>query len=109
MPSCFVLSLVLGAIGVTAQNAYDTPTPNAYDTPTPIPSYSTPLQLSVYGTPTEVLSIGTTYEYHGCAIVDLNGFDEPRYVDTDQLTHEICQGVCEGKPIVAIFSEFVNP
>lgn len=100
MPSCFVLSLVLGAVGVAAQRAYDTPAP--------IPSYSTPPQLSAYGTPTEVPSTGTAYEYHGCAIVDLNGFDEPLYVENDKLTHETCQGVCEGKRIVAIFSEFVN-
>lgn len=61
-----------------------------------------------YSSPADLPSCATGFEYHGCAVVDLNGFSGPIYVPQSLLTHEICQTACQGSHIVAIFAEFVT-
>lgn len=91
MASLPVLSYVVGAIGVAAHGAY-------------IGSEGIP----IYSTPKERPSCETAFEYHGCAVVDLNGFSDPINIPNERLTHETCQVACEGNQIVAIFAEYVR-
>lgn len=81
MAARLLSTIVVGSIGVLAQQSY--------------------------GTDTEIPSYDTAFEYHGCAVVNLEGFGDPIYPPDGLLTHESCQEACEGNQIVAIFAEFV--
>lgn len=66
------------------------------------------LAQQAYGEIPEIPSYIPSFEYHGCAKVNLNGFGNPIVFSGGNLTHESCQAVCEGQRIAAIFAELVS-
>lgn len=118
MAARHLLSLTLSAIGVLAQQAYGNPsdlgrsggpadTSLSTSTDLPLPAI-TSSQIPSYGTPTPIPEDLPVYKYHGCAIVDPNGFSNPVPFAEGLLTHEACQDACEGTRVVAIFAEYVE-
>lgn len=49
----------------------------------------------------------STFEYHGCALVDLSRFSSPIVFSDGRVTHNKCQGGCQGQKVAALFPELV--